>query len=131
MSGKSTYQEQAVLNTMNGQAMPAWMPYVALFTAPPSQSSAGTEVIDGVGYARVAAAFGTPTGADPSSVVNTADVVFGVPTGNWGTPTHFGLYDAATSGNLRYWGEIASPVQITNGQAAPSFLAGALVVRES
>jgi hypothetical protein len=68
-----------------------------------------------------------------STTFNSAVVSFGTPTGNW-TPTNqvgwFGVYDAATSGNLLYWGALTNPKSINTGDAAPTFAVGALTITE-
>ena len=48
-------------------------------------------------------AFGNATGTAPSSVTNTAAITFAQATASWGTVIAFGLYDAATSGDLLWW----------------------------
>lgn len=48
-------------------------------------------------------AFSNATGSAPSSVTNGAIITFATPTANWGTLVAFGLYDAATSGDLLFW----------------------------
>ena len=116
--------------------------YVGLLTAAPSDSAAGTEVSGG-SYARVAVTSGlsawagtqgagttvasTGTGGTTS---NNAAITFPAPTANWGVVTHFAIYDAATAGNLLYWAALTTSKTINNGDAAPSFAAGALTVQE-
>jgi hypothetical protein len=55
-------------------------------------------------------------------------VTFGTPTGDWGTITGFGLYDAETSGNLLVIGTLNSPVIVNAGDVAPVFAEGTLTV---
>ena len=111
--------------------------YVGLLTAAPSDSSAGTEVSGG-SYARVAVTAATPswnntqgnttgasTGTD-GTTENAATVTFPAPTANWGSVTHFGIYDASTSGNLLIQAALTTAKTINNGDAAPSFAIGAL-----
>jgi hypothetical protein len=43
--------------------------------------------------------------------------------------THFGLFDAATAGNLLRWAPLATPKAITSGDN-PNFAAGILVITE-
>lgn len=49
------------------------------------------------------AAFGNAAGTSPASVTNSAVVTFAQATASWGTVVAFGLYDAASSGNLLTW----------------------------
>ena len=111
--------------------------YVALLTAAPSDAGGGTEVSAG-GYARVqvgpsdtawnATQGGTSGNSSGTGGLtdNAADIQFGTPTANWGTITHFGIYDAITGGNLLIWGALSTSKTVNNGDAAPKFLAGAL-----
>jgi len=80
--------------------------YVALFTAVPSDSAAGTEVT-GSGYARqaAAAAVWTRTG---SSVSNNVEIAFPTVTTTPYTVVGWAIFDAVTVGNMLYWGDTTS-----------------------
>lgn len=56
---------------------------------------------------------------------NIASIQFPAATADWGTVTHFGIWDAATGGNLLIYAELTNHRTITNG-TTPSFGAGAL-----
>jgi hypothetical protein len=113
--------------------------YVALFTAAPSDAGGGTEVAGG-GYARVnlpptdanwTATQGGTTGVSSGTggaTSNAVVVTFPVPTSDWGTATHFALFDAAAAGNPLVWGALTAPRDILNGDPAPRFPVGALVI---
>lgn len=115
--------------------------HVALFTAAPSDSGGGTEVSGG-SYARAAlspsttnwaATNGATTTTNPSSgtggaTSNNSAITFPAPTANWGTVTHFGVFDASSSGNLLVHGALTASKTVNNGDAAPSFAISALVV---
>jgi hypothetical protein len=90
--------------------------YVALFTVVPSDSAAGTEVA-GSSYARqgVAAANWTRSGTTPTQVVNAADVLFPTVTTSAYTVVGWGLFDAVTTGNFLYWGDISPSVTCNVG----------------
>lgn len=107
MAGKSDYAEIKVLDHIFGNtafAQPA--PYVALFTAAPSDAGGGTECV-GTGYARQLGSFGN---AAAGALANDSIVNFGTDTvGDYGTLTHFGIYDAVTLGNLLYWAALTTP----------------------
>jgi len=100
MTALSNYLENALINaTLRGQAYTAPSTvYLALFTSDPTDSGTGTEVTGGA-YARQAITFGAPSNGSSS---NSADVLYPTATAAWGTITHFGIYDAATAGNLLY-----------------------------
>lgn len=114
--------------------------HVALYTAAPSDSGGGTEVTGG-SYARVSVTrnltnwagtqsagsttASTGTGGQTS---NNGAITFPAPTANWGTVTHFGIFDAATGGNLLFHGALTTAKTVNNGDAAPSFNAAALTI---
>lgn len=102
--------------------------WIGLFTAAPSDSAAGTEVTGG-SYARVAVVR-TGAGWDVAAgalalTSNTGTVTFPAATANWGTVTHFGIFDAATVGNLLFWADLTVSKVVNNGDTA-SFAAGAI-----
>lgn len=104
---------------------------VGLFTAAPSDAGGGTEVTGG-SYARVSAnpldANWTAASSTDGVTTNANAITFAAPTANWGTVTHFGIYDATSAGNLLVWGALTASRVISNGDAAPSFAAGALSI---
>lgn len=112
--------------------------YVGLLTAPPSDTGGGTEVSGG-SYARVAVTMNMTNWAGTQSATSTTAstgtggttsnngaITFPAPTANWGTVTHFAVYDQATSGNLIYWAALTTSKTINNNDAAPSFAISAL-----
>lgn len=88
----------------------AW--FLALYTAAPSDSGGGTEVSTG-GYARKAIAFNAASSPD-GTTSNSAVVEFEA-SANWGSITHIGIFDAATSGNLLWHGALATARTVNNG----------------
>lgn len=105
--------------------------HVALFTAAPSDAGGGTEVSGGA-YARVNLppldANWAATSAGNGSTNNLVAITFPAPTANWGSITHFGIFDAATAGNLLVHGALTTAKTVNNGDPAPSFPVGSLVV---
>lgn len=105
--------------------------HVALFTAAPSDSGGGTEVTGG-SYARVSVppldANWTAASTTDGLTDNSAAITFNAPTANWGVITHFGIFDAATVGNLWIHGALTVPKTVNNGDPAPNFAVGALDV---
>lgn len=115
--------------------------YVSLLTGACSDSSAGTEVTGG-SYARVAVTAGltqwagtqsagstTASSGTGGTTSNNATITFPAPTANWGTVTHFAIDDASTSGNRLVCQALTTSKTINNGDAAPSFAAGALTIQ--
>jgi hypothetical protein len=84
--------------------------YLALFTAAPGETGGGTEVSGGA-YARQSVAF-TTTGNTTS---NNAAVEYPTATASFGTVTHVGVFDAATSGNLMAYATLSSSKTIDTG----------------
>lgn len=108
----SNYLETEILDHVFGGAAytaPSTL-YVALYTATPNDSGGGTE-LSGSGYTRKSAAF-TTSGATTS---NTGAVEYNTATGSWGTITHIGVFDAATSGNLLAYGALSSSKAVDTG----------------
>lgn len=112
--------------------------YVALFTTNPTDTGGGVEVSGG-SYARVtvvsslanwagtqAAGSTIASSGTTGTTSNNAAITFPSPTANWGTVTGFGIFDAATTGNLLIWGALTTQKTVNNGDAAPSFAAAAL-----
>ena len=84
--------------------------YTGLYTAAPSDTGGGTE-LSGNGYARQATAF-TVTGDTAS---NTSAEEWATATGDWGTITHVGVFDASTGGNLMAYGTLTASKTIATG----------------
>jgi hypothetical protein len=84
--------------------------YLGLFTAAPGEAGGGTE-LSGSAYARQTVDFST-SGATTS---NDAAIEFPTATGSWGTVTHVGVFDAASSGNLMAYATLSSSKAIATG----------------
>jgi hypothetical protein len=126
-NNKTTYLEDKLINhVLRATAMssPATV-YVALFTAAPGEAGGGTEVSGG-DYARQPVTFEAPV---DGATENDADVTFDVATADWGTVTHFAIFDALTVGNMLYYGTLTTARVVNSGDQA-KFLAGALDVAE-
>jgi hypothetical protein len=111
--------------------------YFGLLTAAPSDTGGGTEVSGG-SYARVTVASSLANYAGTQSSGSTAassgsggltsnngTITFPAPSANWGSVTHFGVFDASSGGNLLIHGALTVAKTINNGDAAPSFAAAA------
>ena len=109
----SNYLENALINATlrnTSYTSPATV-YAGLFTSDPTDAGSGTEVSGG-SYARKAVTFGAPSNG---ASVNSAAVEFDQATGDWGTITHFGVFDASSSGNLLYHGALTASKTIETG----------------
>ena len=111
--------------------------YAALYTACPTDSTAGTEVTGG-SYARVAITAGltqwagtqsagstTASSGTGGTTSNNAAITYPAPTANWSVVNCWGLTDASTAGNIWIYSALTTPKTINNGDAAPSFAIGA------
>jgi hypothetical protein len=113
MSAMSDYLENEILDHILGTGaytMPAGV-YVGLSTGSFNDDNSGTE-LTGNGYARVAITFGAAASAVAS---NNAAVEFPAASGSWGTISHFGLFDAASAGNLLIHGALTASKVIDTG----------------
>lgn len=122
----SNYGEQALGNWIRGNAnMPATAtPYIALFSTDPGDNNTGTEITTQVrSGGRIAVTLASPTDGVMS---NSAEINFGN-SENDVLITHFGIYDAQTSGNLIASGALATPKSIDTGDQV-NWAAGALTV---
>jgi len=112
--------------------------YVGLLTAAPGEGGGGTEVSGG-SYARVAVTAsltnfagtqgaGTTVASNGSggTTSNNGAITFPAPTANWGSITHFVLFDALTGGNAWVYGALSVAKTVNNGDAAPVFNPAAL-----
>lgn len=125
MAGLSDYAEAKILDHINGKTsftMPSV--WVGLYTATPSDAGGGTECTGG-SYARKSTAGSDWSAASGGSTSNAAVITFVTPTGSWGTATHFGLFDAASAGNLLASNSLTTPQAIGSGNTV-SFAIAAL-----
>lgn len=144
MSAKSDFLENAFIDhVFRGIAytMPAAL-YVGLLSVAATDAGGGTEFA-GNAYARAQL---NPSGANwrntqnsgtgassgtGGSTANAVAITFPTPTGAWGVANAFGIYDAASGGNLLYQAALTAPKTINGGDPAPTFPPGALVVTEA
>ena len=86
--------------------------YLALFTGDPGETGSTEDEVSGGSYARQPVSFDEPDGG---TMVSADDIEFPAATAAWGTVTHWGLCDAATSGNVWWTGAITTPKSISSG----------------
>ena len=122
-----------LLKGVNLPTMPASL-WLALFTTTPNlNGTGGVEVSNsGTGYARVelpriSGTWTGPTGTN-QEYNNTSEIIFPVPTGNWGTIVSLGIYDAAANGNLIFVSTIATSKSIQLGDGSPRVLSSSLKI---
>jgi len=137
------FAENKLVDTIfRGQAsgIPAsW--YIGLDTTACGETGSGTEVTGG-SYARVAVtsslanwagtqSAGSTTASTGTSgtTSNNGAITFPAPTANWGVVNSVRVWDASSAGNAWLCFNLAVAKTINNGDAAPSFAAGALTVQ--
>ena len=142
MSAMNDYLENKLIDfVFRGQTfVPPTTVYVSLFTANPSDVGGGTEVTGGA-YARVAIActlanFAGTQGAGTvvassgvsGTTSNNAVATFPTPTAAWGTVTGVAFMDAATGGNMLFYGALTASQAVATGNTV-SFAASQLTVQ--
>ena len=113
MSAMSDYLENEILDhilSVGSFTMPANI-YVGLSTGSFSDDNSGTE-LSGSGYTRKEITFAAASSASSAS---NATVTFPTATGSWGAVSHWGIFDASSSGNLLVHGAFASSKTIASG----------------
>lgn len=141
MPAMSDYLENKLVDQLfRGQTAPATTTlYIGLFTASPSDTGGGTEV-SGNAYARVAvtsslanwagtqsAGSTTASSGTGGQTSNNSVITFPIPTATWGTVTSFGIFDAASGGNLLFYGTLTISKTVNQADTV-SFPAGSLTV---
>lgn len=130
---KSNYLENALLGHVLGGTVwtrPANL-YFALFTQLPTDLDPGIEVA-GNGYARKQMVNDNTLFNAPASgqTTNLATIEFPVATGGGqGTIVGFAIFDAASGGNMIYYGALNTP-RVINIDDIPVFSPGVLVISE-
>ncbi len=128
MGSFSNYWENEVLDHLFGKG--AYTPptiYVALTAADPGEAGAGLSEPVGNGYARAQTAPSDWNTANGGLLDNAGEIEFDTPTDNWGTLTHFALFDAATAGNMLAYGTLTNAKTVGSGDTV-RFAAGELNV---
>ena len=117
MSAASDYLENKVLDHVldnSAFSQPGGV-YLALFTADTGLegNSPSAEIsTSGTAYGRQSVAFAA---ASSGSASTNATVTFSAATTNWGTVTHVAVMDAATSGNVLFYGAVTTSKTIETG----------------
>ncbi len=132
-SGFVVATANAILDNLLGVSNDGTWPdpvYIALSTADPGSTGSGFTEPVGNGYVRIGV---TNDGAGWSAAsvaekANAALIQFAAASGgDWGTVTHFGIYDVVSGGALLHWGPLDASVPVNDGDDV-RFLAGALKV---
>ena len=113
MAAMSNYLELKMLDHFLGTSSTSAPSnvFLSLWTSDPTDAGSGTE-LSGDAYARQDINFAAASGGAAAS---NATVTFPTATGSWGTITHIGIHDAASSGNLLYHGALSASKGISSG----------------
>ena len=122
MSAASNYLENKVLDHVLGEAtytQPTTI-YLALFTNTSGSAATNLEAgtltdevsTSGTAYGREEVTFNPASGGTSAT---DATVTFATATANWGTITHVAIMDAATSGNVLFYGAVTTAKTIETG----------------
>lgn len=100
--------------------------YWALYTTDPTADDIGTEVDgSGTGYDRQPIAVDNASWSAPADAAgymathNLIEIAWDDPTADWSTPSHWGLRDAVTAGNLWFYGPILGTLRAITGGDDP------------
>lgn len=116
MGSFSDYCENEILDHVFGKGdyAPPTI-YVGLSAADPTDNGTGLSEPNGNGYTRVETTE-TDWNVAAGGLLDNANVItFGPATGNWGTLTHFALFDAASGGHLLVHGTLSYPKTVECG----------------
>ena len=113
MAAMSNYLELKMLDHFLGTSSTSAPSnvFLSLWTSDPTDAGSGTE-LSADAYARQDINFAAASGGAAAS---NATVTFPTATGSWGTITHIGIHDAATSGNLLYHSALSASKAIASG----------------
>lgn len=114
MSAMSDYLELKILDHVLGTAAYTYpsQTYIGLSTGSFADAGTGSSEISGSSYARVAINFDAASGGTTD---NSAVVDFPTASGSWGACSHWGLFDASSSGNLLIHGAFTAAKTIASG----------------
>lgn len=145
MAAKSDYLENKIIDFMfRGQTFtPPSTLYIGLLTVNTDDDGAPLTEVTGGSYARVAVtsslanwagtqSAGSTTASTGTSgtTSNNSSITFPSPTANWGTVVGLFIADAASGGNMLYYGALSSSKTINSGDLAPVITAGSLTFQE-
>ena len=129
MGSFSDFWEVEILDHVFGKGVytPPTNIFVALSTADPTDSGGSIAEPVGGSYARKSTAPADWDAAVSGALDNGNAITFVEATGNWGTISHFALYDALIAGNMLAHGALSASKAIDSGDTA-SFAVGDLDV---
>lgn len=107
MGGFSDYWESKILNYIfNKEGFTPPTIFVGLSAADPTDDGTALAEPGGNNYSRVQTSASDWNVSSGGILNNLSVIVFAMATGNWGSITHFVLFDAATGGNMLAYGSL-------------------------
>lgn len=141
MAALSDYLENRLIDHIF-RAQPYSAPatlYFGLLTTADNDANSSLVEVSGGSYARAAVTpslanfSGTQSAGSTAAssgtsgqISNNVTIAFPEPTADWGLIAAFAVFDASSGGNLLFYGSLATPKNVNNGDSAPSFAPGAL-----
>jgi len=129
MSAKTNFLENSLINHVlrNVAYTSPTNIFVALFNVAPTDAGGGTEVSTvGTAYIRQGVTFDPPS---DGTTQNDSDVLFPAAVASWGEIVAFALFDAASGGNMLYYGNLTTPKTVSIADTF-EWLTGNLTVQE-
>lgn len=128
MCSFSNYLESKILNHVFGKSdYSSPNVYVGLLSGEPNGGDSPISEPDCPSYTRVetdASSWGQVT---DGLMENAENITFSMACENWGTVTHFALFDAVSGGNVLAYGNLGPSVTISSGNI-PRFAPGNLII---
>jgi hypothetical protein len=116
MGSFSNHWENMILDHLFGKGNYAPpVIYVGLSTSDPTDSAIGLSEPSGNGYVRVQTTEADWNVAVDGSLDNATAITFDPAAGDWGTATHFALFDTASGGNMLAYGALTQAKTINDG----------------
>lgn len=113
-----------VFHSKTNPALPESM-YIGLSSTTPEVDGSGVTEPSGGSYERVA--FTALSEPENGTITNAQDIEFPESTSDWGTMTHYVLYDAKTGGNLLVYGNLEK-TRVIQSDSQARFLAGKISI---
>lgn len=128
MCSFANYLENKILNHVFGKSSYS-LPnvYIGLLSTAPNDDGSSIAEPDCPSYARVTTNASVWQTAIQGLIENVNKITFAMACENWGTMTHFALFDAASGGNILAFGSL-SPSKTVNSGDIPRFAPGDLII---
>lgn len=113
-----------VFHSKTDPSLPSTM-YIGLSSSAPSLDGSGVTEPTGGNYTRVL--FTDLSEPSDGTITNSQDVEFPESTADWGTMTHYVIYDSKTGGTLLAYGDLEKS-RVIQAESQARFLAGRITI---